>query len=107
MDPNNAFELLQDLVIGGFALVPFITMIVQFAKAQGLPSDKAPVLTGLLAVLGYAVVTYVEPMYPEVVAAIATMVAFYLSSTGAYKLTKSRSKKFSLKESWPQEKSSG
>jgi hypothetical protein len=92
-------EVLEGLIIGGFALVPFITGLVEVAKKMGMEVEYAPWLTGALSVIGFAIVTYVQPLYPIEVAAVAAATVAFISATASYKVTKASPKKSIAKKS--------
>jgi len=80
-----------DIVIGGFPLAILVVGLVNLAKKLGLPADYAPYLNGLLASIGFGLVTYVIPNHPEVepiLIFIAGVVFTFLSASGIHQLGK-------------------
>ena len=81
---------MEDLIIGGIALGPIITALVQLAKKFGLPSGYAPYLNAGLSVLGYfgMVMLGLHPGFTEWVVVVLQILIIFLSAAGVYSTVK-------------------
>lgn len=85
----NPVDDLPVLAIGGVLLAPLIVGVIGVAKKLGLPTHAAPYLNGLLSVLGYGVIIYLQ-MYPanaDVVMHILNALTIFLAAAGFYDRT--------------------
>lgn len=85
------FSVIQDLAIGGTALVPLIIGLVALAKRlQWINDANAPYLAGILSVVGYVAVELLKvyPQFMVVAAPVATSVYIFLVVSGVYQLGK-------------------
>lgn len=90
------FSLIQDLAIGGVALVPIIIGLVSLLKRLGWLGDGdkyAPYAAGVLSVAAYSAVEAlrVYPQFVEYAAPVATAVYIFLVVSGVYQLAKTNS----------------
>lgn len=91
------FSLIQDLAIGGVALVPIIIGLVSLLKRFGwLGADDqyAPYAAGALSVAAYGAVEALR-LYPQFLAyavPVTTAVFIFLVVSGVYQLAKTNSK---------------
>lgn len=80
---------MENLVIGGVLLGPVIVALVELCKKFGVSDEYAPWATGVLAVLGFALMQFVivKPEHePIVVLALGALILF-LEATGLYHRT--------------------
>jgi len=80
-----------EVMFGGVSLSVLVVGLVNLAKKFGLPADYAPYLNGVLATIGFVLVTSVVPSYPEVepiLKIIAGAVLTFLAASGIHQLGK-------------------
>lgn len=81
----------QDLIIGGVPLAALIVGLVNLAKRLGLPDQYAPYLNGALAALGFLLVSWLLPAYPQIepfLEVAAGAVIAFLAASGIHQLGK-------------------
>lgn len=83
-------ELIEGIVIGGISLAPLVVGLVALAKKLGLPTQYAPWLNGILAVLAVVAGQFFQiyPQYTEYFVLAATAVITFLSASGVYQFGK-------------------
>jgi len=81
---------LDQLQLFGVPLMVLIVALVQAAKALGMDVKYAPWLTGVLAVLGYGAIQYVEfnPAAAPWVEYAVNSIYLFLSASGLYAVGK-------------------
>lgn len=85
-------SIINDLMIGGVAIVPIIIGVVALLKK--IPQFKpgyAPYAAGALAAVSYVVVTYLLPLYPQIMTfaePAAYSVYIFLIVSGVVQLSK-------------------
>lgn len=82
---------MPDLTFGTIALMPIIVGLVELAKRYfNLKSEHAPILSALLAVLGYALIVAVqiEPSLQSPIQHGLTALIVFLSASGLYSVGK-------------------
>lgn len=81
----------QELIFGGVPLGALVVGLIALLKKLGLPIEYAPWVNGGLAAVGFSVVMYIVPSYPEIVpyleAATGAIVVF-LTASGIYQFGK-------------------
>lgn len=89
---------MPDLQIGDILLMPLIVAIVEAAKRYGFPVKYTPLLTAVLAVIGYGAVVTTD-FFPEMMVWVqhgVNVVVIFLSAAGLYGVSK-----FALKQDPP------
>lgn len=82
---------MNELELFGVALMPLIAALVEFAKKTfGLPTTYAPIATGILAVAGYWLASYITEN-PEAAGDVKfwfNALVVFLGASGIYAVTK-------------------
>lgn len=75
-----------NLKIDDIALLPVIVAVVEGLKTLGLPVNYARLATGLLSVMAYGLVLFVQayPEYQVYIVTALSMLVLFLGSTGLY-----------------------
>jgi len=88
---------MDNLELFGIALMPLIVAVVEFLKKTfGLPTDYAPVVSAILAVAGYWLISYVS-QNPDMAASAEFWInalVIFLGASGFYGVVKHYGKKY-------------